>query len=164
MIFETERLYVSRWKKEDLGSLYQLFNDEAIKEFILPKLTMQETMHIFKEQLKNYESDFPFGRYFIVEKLTNDCIGLFLLKTCDQTDCIEIGYSLKKERWANGFATEIVTEAVHWLSAMKKFTTVIGVTETDNTNSQNVLLKCAFVREDNFIEDNKEMSLFKLAI
>jgi RimJ/RimL family protein N-acetyltransferase len=50
------------------------------------------------------------------------------------------------------------------LSAMKKFTTVIGVTETDNTNSQNVLLKCAFVREDNFIEDNKEMSLFKLAI
>jgi RimJ/RimL family protein N-acetyltransferase len=66
MIFETERLYVSRWKKEDLESLYQLFNDEAIKEFILPKLTMQETNHIFEEQLKNYESDFPFGRYFIV--------------------------------------------------------------------------------------------------
>jgi ribosomal-protein-alanine N-acetyltransferase len=71
---------------------------------------------------------------------------------------------LKKERWASGFATEIVKEALNWLSALKKFTTVFGVTEIDNTNSQNVLLKCGFVREDNFIEDNKEMSLFELAI
>ena len=112
----------------------------------------------------NKINDFPFGRYFIVEKLTKECIGLFLLKSFDDADCIEIGYSLKKERWANGFATEIVKEALNWLSAMKKFRTIFGVTETDNTNSQNVLLKCGFIREDNIIEDNKEMSLFELAI
>lgn len=164
MVFETERLYVSRWKEDDVEALYQLYNDDAIKEFILPNLTMEETIHIFDEQLKNYEKDFPFGRYFIVEKLTNEMIGLFLVKRNEDDACIEIGYSLKKDRWTNGFATEIVKESLNWLAAMKKFTTIVGVTEISNINSQNVLLKCGFIREDNFIEDHKEMSLFELPI
>lgn len=164
MVFETERLYVSRWKKDDVESLYQLYNDDAIKEFILPNLTMEETVHIFEDQLKNYENDFPFGRYFIFEKMTSGMIGLFLIKRHENDAVVEIGYSLKKDRWANGFATEIVKESLYWLVSMKRFSTIVGITEPDNINSQNVLLKCGFTREDNFIEDQKEMSLFELPI
>ena len=53
MIFETERLYVTKWERRDLNALYELFNDDAIKEFILPQLTIEETTHIFEEQLKS---------------------------------------------------------------------------------------------------------------
>jgi ribosomal-protein-alanine N-acetyltransferase len=164
MIFETERLYVRRWTAEDLDTLYDLFNDVAIKEFILPKLTIDETSHIFKQQLLNYDLHFPFGRYFIVEKLTNEFIGLFLLKENDDKAGIEIGYSLKKEHWNKGYATEIVKESLNWLSAEKRFTTVYAVTETDNFNSQHVLRKCGFTQEENFLEDGKEMSLFGLKV
>ena len=43
MIFETERLYVTKWKPRDLNALHELYNDTAIKEFILPRLTIEET-------------------------------------------------------------------------------------------------------------------------
>lgn len=162
MIFETERLYVRRWMVEDLDILYDLFNDVAIKEFILPTLTIEETSHIFKQQLLDYDVNFPFGRYFIVEKSASEFIGLFLLKENEDKAGIEIGYSLKKEHWNRGYATEIVKESLSWLSAMKKFTTIYGVTETGNTNSQHVLLKCGFIRQENFIEEGKEMSLFTM--
>lgn len=162
MIFETERLYVTKWKAEDLKALYELFSDVAIKEFILPKLTIEETTHIFEEQLNNYYSDFPFGRYFIVEKSSNDFIGLLLFKKNEDKAGVEIGYSLKKEHWNKGYATEIVEESIHWLFAQKRFSNICAVTETDNINSQHVLLKCGFIQEENFLEDGKEMSLFGL--
>lgn len=80
MIFETERLYITKWKTDDLHALYELYNDTAIKESITPQLTIEETRSIFEKQLINYSNHLPYGRYFIVEKLSNNFIGLLLLK------------------------------------------------------------------------------------
>ena len=162
MLFETKRLYVIRWTKNDLDALYQIFNDEAIKESIGPELTIEETETIFNNQLNDYEKKPPFGRYFIVEKESNDCIGLFLLKETQEENSIEIGYSLIKKHWKKGYATEIVNEGVNWLFGQNKFLTIYAVTETDNINSQNVLLRCGFKSEENILEDDKEMNLFSL--
>ncbi len=162
MIFETERLYVTKWKAGDLKALYELFSDTAIKEFILPTLTIEETKYIFEEQLIDYKINFPFGRYFIVEKSSNDFIGLLLLKKNKNKPGVEIGYSLKKEHWNKGYATEIVEESIKWLFEQKKFSCIYAITETNNVNSKHVLLKCGFIQQENFIEDTKEMSLFML--
>lgn len=162
MIFETERLFVTKWGAGDLNALYELFSDDAIKELILPRLTIEETTHIFSEQLKEYDAQFPLGRYFIAEKSSNEFIGLFLLKENKSRAGVEIGYSLKKEHWNKGYATEIVEESIHWLFSQKRFSSIYAVTETNNISSQHVLLKCGFIQEDNFFEDGKEMSLFGL--
>lgn len=162
MLFETARLYVIQWKKEDLNSLYQLFNDEAIKEFILPRLTIEETENIFNNQLNDYGNKFPFGRYFIVEKESNEFIGLLLLKKTDDENAIEIGYSLIKKYWKKGYATEIVQSCIQWLFQRERFSAIFAVTETDNVNSQNVLFRCGFYQKENILEDGKAMSLFSL--
>ncbi len=162
MIFQTERLYVSRWTADDFNELYQLFDDEGIKELIAPSLTTGETQRIFEEQLSAYENNFPFGRYFIVEKRANHFIGLFLVKENANKATVEIGYSLKKEHWNKGYATEIVQESVLWLSQQKMFSRICAVTELNNQNSQHVLLKSGFIRQDNFVEDEREISLFRL--
>jgi [ribosomal protein S5]-alanine N-acetyltransferase len=162
MIFETERLYVAKWKSDDLEVLYQLFDDVAIKEFILPRLTIEETTHIFEEQLNNYDKNFPFGRYFIKEKINNDFIGLLLFKENKNKAGVEIGYALKKEYWNKGYATEIVQQSIQWLQAQKQISNIYAITETDNTNSHRVLLKCGFIQQANCVEDGKVMSLFGL--
>jgi RimJ/RimL family protein N-acetyltransferase len=159
MLFETSRLFVTKWKTGDLDSLYELFDNPAIKEFILPRLTIEETTHIFQTQLTGYDAAFPFGRYFIVKKESLEKIGLFLLK--EMKEGIEIGYSLKKEHWNKGFATEIVRESLTWIHELKKFDTVYAITAADNINSQNVLIKSGFSLQENFVEDGKEMSLFQ---
>jgi [ribosomal protein S5]-alanine N-acetyltransferase len=162
MIFETKRLLVAQWKAGDLEALYELFNDPAIKDSIVPQLTMEETTQIFKCQLNEYDSRFPFGRYFIIEKKSGNIIGLFLLK--ENKGEIEIGYSLKKEHWNQGYATEIVQGSIDWLLAINTFSKIYAVTETDNTSSQHVLLKSGFMQQENLIENGKEMSLFRLLL
>jgi len=164
MIFETERLYVTEWKEGDLEALYELFNDPAIKETIHPRLTIEETTHIFESQLQDYTVFPPYGRYFIIERSGSNFVGLFLLKEDKNKTGIEIGYSLKKEHWNKGYATEIVQESIHWLTAQKKFSYIYAITETDNINSQHVLLKNGFIQKQNFMEDQKEMSLFEREI
>lgn len=162
MLFETKRLYVTRWEKENLNSLYELFNDEAAKEFILPKLTIEETEHIFESQLNDYESNFPYGRYFIVEKVSNDFIGLLLIKETDGKSNVEIGYTLIKDHWKKGYATEIVQDAINWLFGLNKFSTISAITDTDNFNSQNVLYKCGF-SHNNLMEDFQHEINFSLS-
>jgi ribosomal-protein-alanine N-acetyltransferase len=160
MIFETERLYVTKWKPRDLHALHELYNDTAIKEFILPLLTIEETRRIFENQLDHYTGHFPFGRYFIVEKLSNKFIGLLLFKKDSKKTGVEIGYSLIKKYWKKGYATEIVKESIAWIFEAKGFSSMYAITELHNQNSKNVLLKCGFHRKENFTENGEEMSLF----
>ena len=163
MLFETERLYVTKWEDGDLASLYELFNDTAIKELILPKLTMEETEYIFEKQLHAYKNNYPFGRYFIVEKLSNEFIGLLLLRKSKEEEGVEIGYSLIKKHWKKGYATEIVHEGVNWLFEQKEISNIYAVTETGNVDSQHVLLKCGFCREDNFMKKESREINFTLS-
>jgi ribosomal-protein-alanine N-acetyltransferase len=162
MIFETERLYVTKWKPRDLNALHALYNDTAIKEFILPQLTIDETRHIFENQLDLYSRHFPFGRYFIVEKLSNKFIGLLLFKKGNTKKGVEIGYSLIKSHWNKGYATEIVKESISWIFESKGFSYIYAITELHNENSKNVLLKCGFLPKENFTENGEEMNLFSL--
>jgi [ribosomal protein S5]-alanine N-acetyltransferase len=162
MIFETERLYVTRWKSRDLNALHELYNDVAIKEFILPQLTIGETRFIFENQLNHYSRNFPFGRYFIVEKLSNKFIGLLLFKKDNKKTGVEIGYSLIKKYWKKGYATEIVKKSIAWIFESKGFSSIYAVTGLRNEKSKNVLLKCGFLRKENFTENGEEMNLFGL--
>ncbi len=161
MLFETDRLYVQRWKENDLAELYHLFNDEAILKSVLPRLTLEETKQIFDLQLLAYKNKFPFGRYFIKEKKSETIIGLFLLKKIDE-DGIEIGYSLIKSQWQKGFATEVVTDGVKWLISLNQFSKIYAVTDMLNTQSKHVLFKCGFLQEENIVEMNEELNLFSL--
>ena len=160
MLFETDRLYVAKWRKENLNALYDLFNDPAIKELIAPKLTIEETEHIFNAQLLDYENTGVFGRYFIVEKSSGDYIGLLLLKDVDRECSIEIGYSLIKEQWKKGYATEVVNETINWLFNKEGFIKICAITELDNIDSQNVLIKAGFIRQKDILDDGKMMSYF----
>jgi [ribosomal protein S5]-alanine N-acetyltransferase len=160
MLFETERLYVDTWKLGDLKQLYELFNDEGIKAFVTPELTIEETVHIFEKQIDDYAAHFPFGRYFIQEKSSESKIGILLFKKYTNKHTVEIGYSLKKEHWKKGLATEVVNASVKWLLEDGRFSDIYAVTEPDNIKSQRVLFKCGFDHHSHFLENNTEMDLF----
>lgn len=162
MIFETKRLYVKRWQQQDLIALHELYNDPALKKSIFPKLTLEETKQIFENQLNLYNTQFPFGRYSIVEKSTDKFIGLLLFRSDNKKKGVEIGYSLIKKEWNKGYATEIVKESVEWLFEQDRFFAISAITELSNESSKNVLLKCGFHPEENFFENGEEMNLFGL--
>ncbi len=163
MIFETERLYVTKWKRDDLQTLHDLYNDTAIKEFILPQLTIEETKAIFEKQLVCYNSHAPFGRYFIVEKSSNKCIGILLFEMDNNKPGVEIGYSLKRNQWKKGYATEVVRESINWIFQSKGFCSMYAITASRNESSKKVLLKCGFRPGKYFTENGEDLNLFSLS-
>jgi [ribosomal protein S5]-alanine N-acetyltransferase len=162
MIFETKRLYVTKWKPKDLNALHALYNDSANTEFIVPQLTIEETTKIFETQLNNYSDRFPFGRYFIVEKLSGKFIGLLLFKKNNNKAELEIGYSLIKDRWRKGYATEVVRGSIEWIFASNGISFIYAKTQLGNKNSKNVLLKCGFVSRENINEYGEEINVFSV--
>ena len=162
MIFETERLYVRKWNRNDFSELYELFGDTAIKETISPQLTIEETQSIFEKQIIRYENNSPFGRYFIVEKQSNTCIGILLFKKNKDNKGVEIGYSLKRNQWQKGYATEVVKESINWIFESNQFSSLYAITGSENESSKNVLLKCGFISKEYFTEAGEELSLFRL--
>ncbi len=163
MIFETERLYVTKWKSKDLAALHEIYGDSANKKSIVPVLTIEETKSIFENQLSLYEAHAPLGRYFIVEKLSNKFIGLLLFRKDNDKLGVEIGYSLIEDYWKKGYATEVVKESITWMFETKGYSTMYAVTDPENENSKNVLLKCGFLPKENFLEDGEEMNFFGLS-
>lgn len=162
MIFETKRLYVTKWKSTDLKALHEIYGDSANKKSIVPVLTIEETKSIFDKQLSLYEDHAPFGRYFIVEKLSNKFIGLLLFRKDNDKSGVEIGYSLIENYWKKGYATEVVKESITWMFETKGFSTMYAITDPENENSKNVLLKCGFLRKENLLEDGEEMNFYSL--
>ncbi len=162
MIFETERLYVTKWKKDDLEILHDLYNDTAIKGPISPQLTIEETRSIFEGQLNHYNSQAPFGRYFIFEKLSDKCVGILLFKNDNKKSGVEIGYSLKKNHWKKGYATEVVKESINWIFESKGFYSMYAITASKNENSKKVLLRCGFHSKEYFTEHGEDLNLFSL--
>lgn len=162
MIFETERLYVRHWQESDLEGLYELYSDTAITEYIRPALTMGETKRIFDEQLAQYAIDEQLGRFIIIDKLSNSYTGIFMLRQPAELEGIEMGYSLRKQDWGKGYATEIVTKGIDYVFDSKRYDTIYAFTHLQNAGSKKVLVKCGFTQLDNVIEDGKPSTLFLL--
>ena len=160
MIFETDRLYVRKWKQTDLKSLHQLYSDTAISEDISPELTIEETKRIFNAQLLQYNIDECIGRYLIIEKISGAFVGTFLLRKTIDRSGVEIGYAFRKEDWGKGFATEVVRQGIHYVFNYTGFSTIYAFTETRNNGSKKVLDKSGFTYLENIIEDGEELDVF----
>ncbi len=162
MIFETERLIVTKWKHDDFEELHELYSDAALMETITSQPSVEETRFIFENQIICYSTQSPFGRYFIIEKKSNKFIGILLFKNDNEKQGVEIGYSLKKKHWKKGYATEVVKKSIDWIFDSKGFDNMYAITAPQNENSKNVLRKCGFIAEENYIESGEEMHLFGL--
>ncbi len=153
---------VTKWKCDDFKELHELYSDVALMESNPCQPSVEETRFIFENQISCYSSHFPFGRYFIVEKESNNFIGILLFRKDHQKQGVEIGYSLKKNHWRKGYATEVVKESVRWLFESKGVDAMYAITSPENEGSKNVLLKCGFLPKKNFTESGEEKHLFGL--
>jgi RimJ/RimL family protein N-acetyltransferase len=162
MLFETDRLFVRHWLAEDLKGLHELYGDPAIMQFIRPVLTIEETKQIFDEQLIQYQREPESGRYMIIEKLTGEFVGIFMLRKPVELNGIEIGYSFRKQDWGKGYATEIVKKGIEFVFSSTAFDTIYAFTDQQNLNSKNVLEKCGFIYRHDISEDGRKTNLFSL--
>lgn len=158
ILFETERLIVRHYTKDDSDNFFLLNGDEEIMRFIRPAKTREEADQFLSEILQKLEKDPASGRWAVEEKHTGVFVGSFAFIPIERTENkMQLGYALLKQNWGNGYATELTMGGLRYVFTKTSLNEIFAVTEMSNTASQKVLLKAGFTFHSTYKEGAKEL-------
>lgn len=157
-IFETERLVVRHYTKDDGDNFFLLNGDEEIMRYIRPAKTRAQAGLFLAEILQKLEEDPTVGRWAAEEKLTGSFVGSFAFIPIESSPGkMQLGYALLKEHWGKGYATELTMGGLHYVFTKTMLSEIFAVTEVENTASQKVLLKAGFQLHTSYTEGVKAL-------
>lgn len=158
ILFETERLIVRHYTKEDGDNFFFLNGNEEIMRYIRPAKSREEADLFLTEIIQKYEEDPSAGRWAVQEKHTGVFVGSFAFIPVEgANDKMQLGYALLKQDWGKGYATELTLAGIQYVFTKTTLSEIFAVTEAQNTASQKVLLKAGFKMHSNFTEGAKEL-------
>lgn len=146
-IFETERLILRRWTRDDADALFQILRDPLVARFIADGLPFTiEKVEEFLAWAEKHERENGFCRWKVVEKSSGAVIGSCGFARLEESAEIELGYLFARHRWGSGLATEAARACADYGFKKLGFREIIAITDVENTASQKVLEKIGFRR------------------
>lgn len=147
LIFETQRLTVRRYNKNDAADFYSFSGNEDVMRYIRPVISRVESDRFLEANIKLYE-DYPYtGRWAAFEKATGSFIGSFSILVMDaEKNKMHIGYALLPRFWGKGYASELLKKGIRYFFNNHAASELYAITQIPNTASQNVLLKAGFTQ------------------
>ncbi len=145
-IFETERLYISRFKLNDAPFILELVNDPSWIRFIGDRgiKTIKDAEAYLKNgPLKSYK-EFGFGLYLVSLKKDGVPIGMCGLLRRDTLDDADIGFAFMPQFTGNGYAFESAVSVLNDAREILGMKRILAITSPDNTNSIKLLEKLEF--------------------
>ena len=159
-IFTTTNFIVRQFTIEDAENFYLLNSNEVVMRFIRPVKNRQECDEFLQENINLYRQGSVIGRYAVIEKASNNCIGTFSFLYLPAEDGYHIGYALMPNFWGRGFAQEMVKFGIDYFFNQTNKKVLFAITQTENSASQNVLLKNGFLLKGTSTENNKQIDTF----
>ncbi|MGZ4967082.1 MAG: GNAT family N-acetyltransferase, partial [Chthoniobacterales bacterium] len=90
--------------------------------------------------LPSYEK-FGFGSYVVELKETGEVIGICGLIKRETLDDVDVGFSILRRFWGQGYATEAAAAVMEYGRTEFNLPRVVAIASADNANSINVLKK-----------------------
>lgn len=136
IIVETERLIIREFENDDVLSLYKIESDSRIVKYIpWSKLkTLSECKRQIKKYISNYKTN-KLNSWAIVEKETNDVIGITQLVYTKKIKGVEIGTKILPEYWSKGYASELSRAVVHYGLYELDLDEITAVTDINNAGA-----------------------------
>ena len=106
VLFESERLYVKPYTKDDADIFFALNGDAEIMQHIREPKTKEQSDAFLEENLKFYNDHPGLGRFAVFTKDYNSFAGSFSLLSIDKSENIHLGYAMLKQFHGKGMATE----------------------------------------------------------
>jgi [ribosomal protein S5]-alanine N-acetyltransferase len=160
IIFETDRLIVRDLREQDGDNYFSIHGDPEIMRYIRPAKTREECDVLLKEHLEFNNTIRPFGRWMIETKGNRTFLGTFVIFPINDSKLYQIGYSLKKEYWGKGYASELVSKGVEYFFEHSQLSDLYAIVEMENEVSKQVLRKNGFTLDIALKENEKELIRF----
>lgn len=164
LIVQTQRITVREYLPHELETYLNHFTDKEVALYI-PKRSQEERIGIFNNAFIQYQTTKTNGMWGMFNNINEEFIGGCLLRPFhDDPNLFEIGYSIERQYWGQGLATEMVEALIAYGFTTPNITTIVACTELPNIASQRVLEKAGFKRGENlFEEDGLELAFFTLS-
>ena len=160
IVFETERLLIRQFTKDDYENYFILHGDPQVMQYIRPAEDREACDKRFEDTILNIPAHDYLGRWAVNEKESGRFVGCFVICPIPkQEDRIQLGYSFIPEVWGRGYATEASKAGVEYFHNQTPLTELYAVTETANTASENVLVKVGFQFLETKMDGEKELKV-----
>ena len=167
----TKRLHLRRMEISDSQSLFKIWSDPHVTEFMNISSFIHEAQA--KEMIELLEELAQAGkavRFSMIERHSNEIIGTCGFNSIDFDNAkAEIGYDIAKAYWGMGFASEGIRALMDYAFGTLKLNRIEAKVEPANVNSIKVLQKLNFkfegtlrqfeISKGNFIDVNMYSSL-----
>ncbi|SRR5579885_64832 len=145
---ETERLRLRPVADEDLEHFAALYADPDVMRFIgnrgaLPREQARERLDFMIDHWRRH----GFGMWSLFRKADGAFVGRCGLRYMDTTMDIELGYTLGKPYWGQGFATEASRAVVRYAFEVMKVGRLVAIADPANAASINVMKKLGMTFE-----------------
>lgn len=142
---ETERLYMRRFRTDDIDVFSQILGQDEVGQW-LPRgrgYTKNEVEKFLTNIIKHWD-DNGYGIWAVVEKESGNFIGHCGLNYVKQCDAVELLYGFGKEYWGKGYATEAAKSALQFGFDKVGLKKIVAFTKIDNIASRRVIEKAGF--------------------
>lgn len=164
MILETDRLIIQKLTKEDAPFFYDLVNDESWKRFIGDRNvnTIQDAEDYLTNKIMASYQKFGFGFYLVIEKETNNSIGISGFIKRDELEHVDVGFAFLPLGRRKGYAFESTKALMEYGQRELNFSTVLAIANNNNERSHRLLEKLG-LRFDKYVQlydEEQEISQF----
>ncbi len=153
IIFETDRLTGRHIAPDDLEEMLVVYGDLDAMKWVDDGtiLSREDAAAWVDKTLRNYETQ-GYGLCALIERSTGNLIGFCGLgHPGDQLE-VEIKYTLKRNHWGRGLATESVRAMLDYADRTLGLRHIIATTDPENIASHRVLLKAGLIRGERRLE------------
>jgi ribosomal-protein-alanine N-acetyltransferase len=148
MNLETERLRLRPVSADDLEHFVALYGDPDVMRFIGTRGALSR--EVTQERLAfmvNHWRQHGFGMWTLLRKADGAFVGRCGLRYLEESPEVELGYTLAKPFWGQGFATEASRAVVRYAFEVLKLDRLVAIADPANTASVNVMKKLGMAFE-----------------
>lgn len=165
-ITTTKRLVIRELTVEDIKTMYQIYQDPKVHEFIDDiDEYLQVEIEKHKAYIRNVYSFFGYGLWGVFTKDANELIGRCGIqnRTIDNRTEIELGYLLNSTHWGMGYAIECTKAVLAYAFEYLGITRIVASIDKLNTRSISLAKKLGMTLEKEIIDRNRKCYLYVIA-
>ena len=146
---ETPRLILRRIAMRDAKDIFAYSCDVEVARHVLwsAQRSIAEAKEYCRYMMRRYRADEP-SSWGVVEKATQRLVGTIgYMAFSEENASVEIGYSLARWCWNQGYATEALSRVIDYTFDAMDVNRIEAQHELDNPASGRVMEKCGMRRE-----------------
>jgi ribosomal-protein-alanine N-acetyltransferase len=144
---ETERLLIRPFEPEDRQALAELYADPEVMRYIPYGVLDDDGLERVLEKYARVEEEHGFTFWAIIERSTGAFIGDAGFGVYEATGEPEVGYSLVRSAWHQGFASEAAAACLGAAFEHLEAPRVLAVVDAENTASVRVVERLGMERQ-----------------